>query len=646
MLTISNLSIHFSNRYLFDDVTFTIGDTDRIGLIGKNGTGKSTLLKILCGEVQPENGKIIKSNDYTVGYLPQDGNLESELSVFAESKKALVEIISLERKISKITADISERTDYQSAEYEKLLIDLHSATERFEILGGDSADARVETILHGLGFTTDELTQKVNEFSGGWRMRIALAKVLLSNPDCILLDEPTNHLDIESIIWLENFLKNYRGAVMVVSHDRRFLDSVTNRTIEISAGNVVHFNIPYTAFMARRAELREQQLSAYKNQQKQIEATEKYIERFRYKSTLASRVQSKIKQLDKVERIEIEEEDNSAVRIKFPPAPHSGVIAVEVKNMTKYYGDKLILEDINMVIERGEKVAFVGKNGEGKTTLTRVIAHETDYEGTANLGHNISMGYFSQHQADLLNKELTVFQTIDNAATGDMRTKVRSILGAFLFSGDSVDKKVKVLSGGERSRLAMAKLLLEPHNLLILDEPTNHLDISSKDILKDALNSYEGALIVVSHDRDFLQGLTQKTYHFGGHKVKEYLGGIDYFLEKQRIEYLNEVERKSKKEAQVKPVYDGKSAKESREEQKKIQREQNKIKKIIADIELHISNCETAIAEIEAKFTLPDIVAHPLKLKALQTEYENEKRTLDNLMLRWEEANTELEKIV
>ncbi|MDD3125350.1 MAG: ABC-F family ATP-binding cassette domain-containing protein [Candidatus Kapabacteria bacterium] len=646
MLTISNLSIHFSNRYLFDDVTFTIGDTDRIGLIGKNGTGKSTLLKILCGDVQPENGKIIKSNDYTVGYLPQDGNLESELSVFAESKKALVEIIDLERKISKITADISERTDYQSAEYEKLLIDLHSATERFEILGGDSADAKVETILHGLGFTTSELTQKVNEFSGGWRMRIALAKVLLSNPDCILLDEPTNHLDIESIIWLENFLKNYRGAVMVVSHDRRFLDSVTNRTIEISAGNVVHFNIPYTAFMARRAELREQQLSAYRNQQKQIEATEKYIERFRYKSTLASRVQSKIKQLDKVERIEIEEEDNSAVRIKFPPAPHSGVIAVEVKNMTKYYGEKLILEDINLVIERGEKVAFVGKNGEGKTTLTRVIAHETDYEGTANLGHNISMGYFSQHQADLLNKELTVFQTIDNAAIGDMRTKVRSILGAFLFSGDSVDKKVKVLSGGERSRLAMAKLLLEPHNLLILDEPTNHLDISSKDILKDALNSYEGALIVVSHDRDFLQGLTQKTFHFGGHKVKEYLGGIDYFLEKQHIEYLNEVERKSKEEAQVKPVYDGKSAKESREEQKKIQREQNKIKKIIADIELHISNCETAIAEIEAKFTLPDIIAHPLKLKALQTEYDNEKRTLDNLMLRWEEANTELEKIV
>lgn len=646
MLTISNLSIHFSNRYLFDDVTFTIGDTDRIGLIGKNGTGKSTLLKILCGDVQPENGKIIKSNDYTVGYLPQDGNLESELSVFAESKKALVEIIDLERKISKITADISERTDYQSAEYEKLLIDLHSATERFEILGGDSADAKVETILHGLGFTTSELTQKVNEFSGGWRMRIALAKVLLSNPDCILLDEPTNHLDIESIIWLENFLKNYRGAVMVVSHDRRFLDSVTNRTIEISAGNVVHFNIPYTAFMARRAELREQQLSAYRNQQKQIEATEKYIERFRYKSTLASRVQSKIKQLDKVERIEIEEEDNSAVRIKFPPAPHSGVIAVEVKNMTKYYGEKLILEDINLVIERGEKVAFVGKNGEGKTTLTRVIAHETDYEGTANLGHNISMGYFSQHQADLLNKELTVFQTIDNAAIGDMRTKVRSILGAFLFSGDSVDKKVKVLSGGERSRLAMAKLLLEPHNLLILDEPTNHLDISSKDILKDALSSYEGALIVVSHDRDFLQGLTQKTFHFGGHKVKEYLGGIDYFLEKQRIEYLNEVERKSKEEAQEKPVYDGKSAKESREEQKKIQREQNKIKKIIADIELHISNCETAIAEIEAKFTLPDIIAHPLKLKALQAEYDNEKQNLDNLMLRWEEANTELEKIV
>ena len=391
MLTVSNLSIHFANRYLFDEVTFTIGDNDRIGLIGRNGTGKSTLLKIIAGEQIAEEGRIIKSNEYRIGYLPQDGNLESELSVFAEAKKALDEIIELEKRIHQISDQLAQRTDYESPIYNSLLHELHESTQRFDILGGASADAKVEIYLSGLGFSQEDMYRNVNEFSGGWRMRIALAKILLSNPDCILLDEPTNHLDIESIMWLEQFLRNYPGSVMLVSHDKRFLDSVTNRTIEISNANVIHFNVPYSQFMARREEIREQQMAAYKNQQKQIAETEKYIERFRYKSTLASRVQSRIKQLDKVERIELEEEDNSSVRIKFPPAPRSGIVAVEIKQMTKAYGEKVILKDISLLIERGDKVAFIGKNGEGKTTLTKVIANEVEYDGLCQIGHNISI---------------------------------------------------------------------------------------------------------------------------------------------------------------------------------------------------------------------------------------------------------------
>ena len=644
MLTVSNLSIHFANRYLFDEVTFTIGDNDRIGLIGRNGTGKSTLLKIIAGEQIAEEGRIIKSNEYRIGYLPQDGNLESELSVFAEAKKALDEIIELEKRIHQISDQLAQRTDYESPIYNSLLHELHESTQRFDILGGASADAKVEIYLSGLGFSQEDMYRNVNEFSGGWRMRIALAKILLSNPDCILLDEPTNHLDIESIMWLEQFLRNYPGSVMLVSHDKRFLDSVTNRTIEISNANVIHFNVPYSQFMARREEIREQQMAAYKNQQKQIAETEKYIERFRYKSTLASRVQSRIKQLDKVERIELEEEDNSSVRIKFPPAPRSGVVAVEIKQMTKAYGEKVILKDISLLIERGDKVAFIGKNGEGKTTLTKVIANEVEYDGLCQIGHNISLGYFSQHQAELLDPDSTVFQTIDNAATGDMRTKVRGILGAFLFSGDAVDKKVKVLSGGEKSRLAMAKLLLQPHNLLILDEPTNHLDIVSKEVLKEALRDYEGALILVSHDRDFLQGLTDKTYYFRDKKVKEYLGDIDYFLAKQSIENLNEVERK-KQESKSSSAETTQTAKADREEQKRIQREENKLKKQISTVEDTIAELELKIEEIEMLFADPEISKDAQKIQKLQVEYNDYKKQLDTKMLEWEELSEALENV-
>jgi ATP-binding cassette subfamily F protein 3 len=643
MLTISNLSIHFSNRFLFDEVTFTVGTNDRIGLIGRNGTGKSTLLKIIAGIQVPEEGKVIKSNDYKIGYLPQDGNLESDLDVFSEAKKALIEILELEERINRVSAEMSSRTDYESDAYFKLIHDLTDSSERFEILGGSSADAKVELILTGLGFSRDDLTRKVNEFSGGWRMRIALAKILLSNPDCVLLDEPTNHLDIESIIWLEQFLKNYQGAVMLVSHDKRFLDAVTNRTIEIFNSKTIDFNVPFTQFMERRDELKEIQMAAYKNQQKQIAETERYIERFRSKANLASRVQSRIKQLDKIERLEIEEEDNSSLRIKFPEAPRSGIMCVDVKNMTKYYDEKLILKDIDFGIERGEKVAFVGKNGEGKTTLTKIIAGVTDYIGECQLGHNVALGYFSQHQAELLDPDSTVFQIIDRAATGEMRTKVRGVLGAFLFSGDSVDKRVKVLSGGEKSRLALARLLLEAHNLLILDEPTNHLDMSSKEALKNALSDYTGALIVVSHDRDFLDGLTEKTYYFADKKIKTYLGDINEFLLKQNIDRLNEIEKNKVKVEYKAP--EQKNAQIDRDEQKRISREQGKVKKQIEVVENEISAIENQINNLDILFASPEFGRNPLEDNKKRQSYNDLKIQLDSKMEAWATLNDELENI-
>lgn len=643
MLNVSNLSIHFANRYLFDNVTFTVDNANRIALIGRNGSGKTTLLKIIAGEITPEEGKIIKSNDYKVGYLPQDGNLQSDLNIFDEAKKALSEILDLEAQIKAINEEIASRTDYESTEYSKLIQKLSDINHRFEIIGGYNYEAQIEKILTGLGFEREDFFRKVNEFSGGWRMRLALAKILLSAPDCIMLDEPTNHLDIESIIWLESFLKNYFGAVILVSHDRRFLDSVTNRTIEISNGKTIDFPLPYSKFLVYREEIREQQMNAYKNQQKQIEKTEKYIEAYRYKATLASRVQSKIKQLEKIERIEIDEVDNSAIHLKFPKAPPSGRTALEIENLTKYYDDKLILKDINFSLDRGEKVAFIGKNGEGKTTLTKIIANETYYEGVCKLGHNVSLAYFSQHQADLLDKDSTVFQIIDNAATGEMRTKVRSVLGAFLFSGDAVDKKVKVLSGGERSRLALAKLLLQSHNFLILDEPTNHLDITSKEVLKKALIDYDGTLILVSHDRDFLEGITNKTVHFKNKQIKEYLGDINYFLEKQELEHLREVEKNSQTQ---KLESDQKEENRKRYEQnKEQQRKINSLKKKVTQAEERIHKLEEEIEAINEQFALPEVIADYKRADELQKELDKKNAELEQELSSWESYNLELDEL-
>lgn len=643
MLSVFNLSIFFANRCLFDNVNFTIDQDNRIGLIGRNGSGKTTLLKLLNGELTPDDGKIIKSNDYKVGYLPQEGNITSSLSVIEEAKLALEEIIELEKKIEFLTNEISIRNDYDTKEYSNLIHTLSDSNHRYEILGGHYYIAHIEKILTGLGFSREDLNRKVNEFSGGWRMRLALAKILLSAPDCILLDEPTNHLDIESIIWLENFLKKYYGAVIIVSHDKRFLDSVTNRTIEISNSKIIDFPLPYSKYLIQRKEQRENQIKTFKNQQKQIERTEKYIETYRYKANLASRVQSKIKQLDKIDKIEIEELDNSSIIIKFPPSPQSGIISIELNNITKYYGEKLILKDINLTLERGEKVAFVGKNGEGKTTLTKIMTNETDYEGKCKLGHNINIGYFSQHQADLLDKNSTVFQIIDNAATGEMRLKVRSILGAFLFSNDTVEKKVSVLSGGEKSRLALAKLLLQPHNFLILDEPTNHLDIKSKERLKKALIDYEGTLILVSHDRDFLEDITNKTIYFGNKNIKIYDGDINYFLEKLELEHLNEIELNRKVEAKQETT---KSDKIKFEEQKQFNRKKNSIKKEINESEEKINTYETRIDEINILFSDPAIVENINELTNLQNEYDELNKNLNEELNNWEDLNNKFEKFI
>ncbi len=642
MLSVNGLGVSFGGEVLFSDISFLINPKDRIGLVGKNGAGKSTLMKILISQMQPSEGTISKNGDCTLGYLPQQMKVADGASLIEETAKAFEQVIALEKEIEHITTGLGERDDYQSEAYEKLLHRLNELNDRYHILGGDNREAEIEKTLLGLGFKRTDFTRATSEFSGGWRMRIELAKLLLRRPSVFLLDEPTNHLDIESIQWLENYLKDYSGAVVLISHDRAFLDNVTNRTIEIMCGKAYDYKASYSKYIELRAERREQQQATYANQQKMIEKTEEFIERFRYKATKSNQVQARIKQLDKIERVEIDDEDLSAMNIKFPPAPRSGQIVCEIKDAGKSFGDKHIFSGAEFHIEKGEKIAFVGRNGEGKTTLARIIHGELEASrGSVKVGHNVNIGYYAQNQEDLMDGEATVFDTLDRVAVGDIRTKLRDILGAFLFGGEDIDKKVKVLSGGERSRLAMARLMLEPYNLLILDEPTNHMDMRSKDILKNALIAYDGTVILVSHDREFLDSLAQKIYEFRDGKVKAYLGGIYYFLDKRKIEDMRELDQKVKeqKSDDSTPAQGKQDYLARKEAEKKIR----KAEKAVEAAEKEIEKLEQEIEDWDKK--LANATEYGLDLSNPETfeQYNALKQKLSHQMHQWEKLSYELE---
>jgi ATP-binding cassette subfamily F protein 3 len=644
MISIDSINVSFGSKVLLDDVSFLVNSRDRIGLTGKNGAGKTTLLRILAGKHKPSAGRVATPSDLSIGYLPQQMDVSDHTSILNESLKAFSEISSIQNKIDAFTHEISSRTDYESDSYMKTCDMLADLQEEYKLRGGDNIHAETEIALTGLGFSRQDFDRPTNQLSGGWRMRIELAKIILRKPSLLLLDEPTNHLDIESIEWLEGFLKSYPGEVILVSHDRAFLDNITSRTIEISLGKLFDYKVPYTRYTQLRKERKEQQLAAYRNQKKMIDTTERFIERFRYKNTKSIQVQSRIKHLDKLDRIEIEEEDVGKINIKFEPAPRSGAIVIETEQLTKSYGDNLVLNNIDLIIERGEKVAFVGKNGEGKSTLSKIIMEQIDYEGVLKTGHNLKIGYFAQNQDELLNEKLSVFQTIDNIASGGIRTSIRDILGAFLFSGDDIEKKVKVLSGGERSRLALIKLLLEPYNLLLLDEPTNHLDIRSKEILKQALLRYDGTLIVVSHDRDFLDGLIEKVYEFHNKKVKEHRGSIYEFLEKKKLDNLKELERKkasSKKESGVSSVSANKL---SYLERKELDKKIRKLEKDMASLEENIEGLENERKEIEQQLSVSG-ESGEYKEGEIFTRYEEVKSLIDDSFAKWEITSENLTKL-
>ena len=638
MISLDNLSVSYGGWTLFDGISFLINEKDRIGLVGKNGAGKTTLLRIITGEQQPTEGAVTMNGECTIGYLPQQMRVADTTTLKAETEKAFDEVLRLEAEIAALTAEVAERTDYESEEYEALLHRMNDAQDRYHILGGDTREADIEKTLLGLGFKRTDFDRATSEFSGGWRMRIELAKLLLRRPSIFLLDEPTNHLDIESIQWLEEYLRNYNGAVLLISHDRAFLDNVTTRTVELSLGHIYDYKVPYSKFVELRAERRAQQMAAYENQQKLIEKTEEFIEKFRYKPTKSNQVQSRIKQLERLERIEVEEEDLATLNIKFPPAPRSGQIVAEIKEVGKAFGEKRIFSDATFTIERGQKIALVGRNGEGKTTMARMIIGELEQtEGTIKLGANVNIGYYAQIQDDLMDGEFTVFDTLDRVAVGDIRTRLRDILGAFLFRGEDIDKKVKVLSGGERSRLAMARLMLEPYNLLVLDEPTNPMDMRSKDILKRAIQKYDGTVIVVSHDRDFLDGMVDRIYEFRDGGVKEYLGGIYYFLEKRKVESLQEIERKDTPIATTltKESSTGKLSYEQKKEQEKILR---KLRKAVESIESELAEIEEKIAAYDEKFATATEYN-----EADYAAYNDLKAQYDKQMHEWEKASYELE---
>ncbi|WP_286007676.1 ABC-F family ATP-binding cassette domain-containing protein [Barnesiella viscericola] len=655
MISIEGLSVAFGGNTLFDNITYVINKRDRIALVGKNGAGKSTMLKIIAGLQAPTSGRVNMPKDLTVGYLPQQMNLTDSRTVMQEAEQAFAHIFELQARIERMNAELAERTDYESDDYQELIERVSNANEQLSLIGAANYQAEIEKTLIGLGFTRDDFNRNTSEFSGGWRMRIELAKLLLQRPDVLLLDEPTNHLDIESIQWLENFLATRANAVVLVSHDRAFIDNVTTRTIEISMGHIYDYQVNYSHYVVLRQERLEQQRRAYENQQKQIQDTEAFIERFRYKATKSVQVQSRIKQLAKLERVEVDEVDTSHLNLKFPPAPRSGDYPVIAEGVGKSYGDHLVFADATFTIKRGEKVAFVGKNGEGKSTMVKCIMGEIPFTGTLKIGHNVKIGYFAQNQASLLDESLTVFDTIDRVAVGDIRTKIRDILGAFMFGGEASDKKVKVLSGGERTRLAMIRLLLEPVNLLILDEPTNHLDMRTKDVLKQAIRDFNGTVIVVSHDREFLDGLVSKVYEFGGGRVREHLGGIYDFLESRKLESLRELEQRNpaapaadkkatapKAEATAPAISAGnEGSKLSYEEQKELARRLRKAEKAVADVEKEIADLDAQIASLEEKLATPDGAADT----TLYEQHGQLKKQLDDAMWRWSEASESLEQL-
>ena len=643
MVSVDNLKVEFGVTPLFEDVSYVINKRDRIALVGKNGAGKSTMLKILAGLQAPTSGMVSVPKEVSIGYLPQVMILSDKHTVMEEAEMAFEHIFEMQESLEKMNQELADRTDYDSEGYHNLIEKFTHDNERFLMMGGTNYKAEIERTLIGLGFCREDFTRPTSEFSGGWRMRIELAKLLLRRPDVLLLDEPTNHLDIESIQWLENFLKVSAGAVVLVSHDRAFINNVTNRTIEISCGHIYDYKVAYDEFVVLRKERREQQLRAYENQQKQIQDTEDFIERFRYKATKAVQVQSRIKQLEKIVPIEIDDEDNSALRLKFPPAMRSGNYPVICEGVKKAYGNHVVFHDVTLTINRGEKVAFVGKNGEGKSTLVKCIMDEIPYEGKLTIGHNVQIGYFAQNQAQLLDENLTVFDTIDYVAKGDIRLKIRDILGAFMFGGEASDKKVKVLSGGERSRLAMIKLLLEPVNFLILDEPTNHLDMRSKDVLKEAIKEFDGTVVVVSHDREFLDGLVTKVFEFGGGVVKEHIGGIYDFLQKKKIENLNELQLSSSPTASAMKKEEGEPVSENKlsyEAQKELNKKLRKLEKQVADCEQKIEKLGAQIAEVEAKMATPEGASD----MSLYEQHQQLKKDLDAVVEEWESVSIELEE--
>ena len=625
MLNVHNLSVSFQGEYLFEEVAFMLNAGDRVGLIGKNGAGKSTMLKLLSRELKPDSGTIAADKDVRIGFLKQDIDFVKGRTILEEAYQAFGEIKTLEQKLDDIHHQIETRTDYESESYHNLLDMLSDYTHRFDLIGGYQYQGETEKVLLGLGFQRSDFDKLTDSFSGGWRMRIELAKLLLQNNDILLLDEPTNHLDIESIIWLEQFLTTYSGAVVIVSHDKMFLDNVTNRTIEISVGKIYDYPKPYSKFLELRQEIREQQLASQKNQEKKIQQTEKLIEKFRAKASKASMAQSLIKKLDKIDRIEIDEEDNAVMNVRFPVSVTPGKVVIEIEDVSKNYGEKEVLSHVSLLVERGSKIAFVGQNGQGKTTLAKMIIGETNYQGTIKLGHNVQLGYFAQNQADYLDGELTVLDTMYHAADDTNRMKIRDILGSFLFRGDDVDKKVKVLSGGERNRLALAKMLLSDFNVLVMDEPTNHLDIKSKNVLKKALQQFEGTLIIVSHDRDFLQGLTDKVYEFKNKNIKEYLGDIDFYLEQRAVANFREMEQQ--KETVSAPTKAAASAEKlSFEQQKQQKAAQNKLNKI-----------ENQIAALEEELKQMDVqMGQGVQSNDYYKEYEQKKKMLEELMTEWE----------